>query len=418
MRLTLQIHDSLLGWLDAGSLVFHDKNDVSVEYDLDYVCNHLQKNGSYAFSIRFPVDFAPYRGPIPGYLVDWVPQGQILKRLLGRYGITHDDDFGAILSRAPLASPGNLRVKEPWELIEKNRPSYRHPGFTKDEIIAAKENFVEYMETHGAPVGGTSGAGGGAPKFLLREDYKGRFHADGYLDDTKTKQAYLIKFPFTDSNNSRLLAKTEKAYHDFLRGLPVFTVGNYEIYDDILFIPRFDRIREKDGRLHYHGLESLYSAHGINTHGQMLSHEANLTLIRYHATHWQNDIVEYLVRDIINQALSNTDNHGRNTSLIKIGSSVTLSPIYDVTAMRFFRGDFIIPLTNWDPPHQEMLARIDWIIKYLHVPSDMIKDHLRTLRDSYLVNLEDSLRKHHVPDTIIAESKDDRETILTQLAHL
>jgi hypothetical protein len=73
-------------------------------------------------------------------------------------------------------------------VIEKNRPAYRHPGFTKDEIIAAKENFVDYMETHVAPVGGTSGAGGGAPKFLLREDYNGRFHADGYLDDTKTKQ--------------------------------------------------------------------------------------------------------------------------------------------------------------------------------------------------------------------------------------
>lgn len=418
MRLTLQIHDSLLGWLEAGHLVFHDKNDVSVEYGLDYVCKHLQKSGSYAFSIRFPVDFAPYRGPVPGYLVDLVPQGQILKRLLGRHGIAHDDDYGAILSRAPLASPGNLRIKEPWDVIEKNRPAYRHPGFTKDEIIAAKENFVDYMETHGAPVGGTSGAGGGAPKFLLREDFNGRFHADGYLDDTKTKQAYLIKFPFTDSSNSRLLAKTEKAYHDLLRDLPVSTIGAYEIHDDILFIPRFDRIREKDGRLHYHGLESLYSAHGINTHGQMLSHEANLTLIRYHASHWQQDIVEYLVRDIINQALSNTDNHGRNTSLIKIGDRITLSPVYDVTAMRFFRGDFIIPLTNWEPPHQDLPSRLDWIAKELHVPADLLKNQLRALRDTYLRNLEDRLIKHQVPDSIVAESKEDREMILAQLSYI
>jgi serine/threonine-protein kinase HipA len=418
MQLTLQIHDSLLGWLDAGSLVFHDKNDVSIEYDLDYACKHLQKNGSYAFSIRFPVDFAPYRGPVPGYLVDLVPQGQILKRLLGRYGIPLDDDYGAILSRAPLASPGNLRIKEPWEIIEKNRPSYSHPGFTKDEIISAKENFVDYMETHGAPVGGTSGAGGGAPKFLLREDYKGRFHADGYLDDTKTKQAYLIKFPFTDSSNSRLLARAEKAYHDLLRDLPLSTVGRYEIYDDILFIPRFDRIREKDGRLHYHGLESLYSAHGINTHGQMLTHESNLTLIKHHASDWKSDVLEYLVRDIMNQALSNTDNHGRNTSLIKISGKVTLSPIYDVTAMRFFRGDFIIPLTNWDPINLDLDSRIDWVTQNLQVPAEWIKNHLRHFRDSFLLDLEERLEKHGVPKSIIAESQNDRETILAQLASI
>ncbi len=160
LKLTLQLHENIQGWLDAGEVTFHSKNDVVIEYDLDYSSPRIGQGGYHAFSVLFPVDIAPYRGPIPGYLVDLIPQGQALKRLLSRHGIAFEDDYPAILANVPLSSPGNLRVKEPWAMIEAQRPTYNHRGFSKAEIVSAKEDFVEYMEKHGAPVGGTSGAAG------------------------------------------------------------------------------------------------------------------------------------------------------------------------------------------------------------------------------------------------------------------
>jgi serine/threonine-protein kinase HipA len=417
-KLTLQIHDNILGWLDAGELIFHSKFEVMIEYDLDYSSGRFGQGGSYGFSLLFPVDVAPYRGPLPGFLIDLIPQGNVLKRLRSRYSIAYDDDYEAILAHVPLASPGNLRIKEPWAAIESQRPHYRHQGFSKSEIINTKENFIEYMEQHGSPIGGTSGAAGGAPKFLLREDFQGRFHADGLLDDSKTKQSYMIKFPFTDSSNSRLLAKTEKVYYDFLKQLPLRTSMAFEIHDDILFIPRFDRVREADGRLHYHGLESLYSAHGINTHGQRLSHEDNLLFIKQNTQDWQTEALEYVCRDILNEALSNTDNHGRNTSFIKIGDLVQLSPIYDVTAMKFFKGDFIMPLTTWQKAPENWVDRVRWLTDFLALSPNMLRDKICHLRDQYLVDMESRLIQCGLPQEMLSLSQDDRNRVLKQLASI
>ncbi|MCX6129496.1 MAG: HipA domain-containing protein, partial [Proteobacteria bacterium] len=234
-----------------------------------------------------------------------IPQGEPLKRLMRRYGIAQDHQYEEILTQAPLASPGNIRVKEPWVEIERVRPNYQSQGFTRDDIIKYQSDFIEYMERIGAPIGGTSGAGGGSPKFLLREDHQGRFHADGMLDDSKTKYAWLIKFPYTDSNNSKAISQVEKRYYDFIRTLPLVTGDEIQISDDVLFIKRFDRERDIDGRLLYHGLESLYSAHNIATHGSLLWHEDNLRLLAQVSTNPPGDILEYLKRDLLNQMLAN-----------------------------------------------------------------------------------------------------------------
>ncbi len=258
----------------------------------------------------------------------------------------------------------------------------------------------------------------GAPKFLLREDTEGRFHADGFLEDSKTKQAYMIKFPFTDSRNSRLLARAEKVYYDFLAQLPVRTYEPFDIQDDILFTPRFDRVRSADGRLHYHGLESLYSVHGFNSYGHRLSHEDNLLLIKRHVKDWQSEIVEYFGRDLLNEALSNTDIHGRNTSLIKIDDMVQLSPIYDVTSMRFFRGDFIVPLTTWQKAPQSLVDRIQWVTDFLQLEPKLLIDYCRQLRDDYLGNMEDKLIQLGLPEEILNLNQEDRNRIQKQLASL
>lgn len=413
-NLTIQIHDSIEGWIDAAELRFRTGSKVEIEYDIDYATDFMGASDVRALSVNYPVTLEPFSGDIPGYLIDLIPQGQILKRLLNLSGINKDTDYEAILSRIPLASPGNIRIKEAWSLIERDRPTYRHPGFKRHDLLKANTNFLIYMEEHGAPIGGTSGAVGGAPKFLLREDGAGHFHADGYLDDNATKKAWLVKLPFTDSTNSKLILRTEKSYYDILIELGFQTGEALQWQQDILFIPRFDRIRRQDGRLHYYGLESFYSAHNINTHGQSLTHEANILLIERFSSEPEKDVLEYIKRDLINQALANTDNHGRNFSLLKSEGRISLSPLYDVTAMRLFEGDFIIPLTRWEPQHSDFTSRCEWICSHGKIDATILKECLRDFYDQ-ISPLEDLMIRYEVPDEVIKLTEIDRKQCLTDL---
>jgi len=417
MTLTLQIHDTDKGWLDAAELRFTSPTKVQIEYDIDYATDHINRTDLFALSVNFPVGFKPFKGDIPGYLIDLIPQGNVLKRLLGRFGILNEYQYEQILTEVPLASPGNVRIKEAWDEIERRRPDYNHLGFERRDIISARTDFVTYMEEHGAPIGGTSGAAGGAPKFLLREDDNGKFHADGYLDDAKTKRAWLVKFPFTDSDNSKLLLQTEMHYYNVLRDLGLDTHESLEWHDDILFIPRFDRIKEDNGTLRYYGLESFYSVHGINTQGVPLSHEDNIKMILRYSSTPTTDVLEYWLRDIANQALCNLDNHGRNTSLLKGNQSTRLSPVYDVTAMKFFKNEIITPLTRWDLTRSTIKHQLQWLLtqKGIDIPSFTSRWNTFTKQ---ILELPKLLQKNSVPKEIIQLSEPDRREIINQIQAL
>ena len=415
-ELHLQTHHWQRGWIDCAQITFQGER-VRLEYDVDYAAEWLGRKDLLALSVTFPVDLVPKNFLMPGFLTDLIPQGNPLRRILNRYQIPKESDVAAIFSQVPLASPGNVRFREPWQAIERARPTYQHKGFEQAEVVQANTEFIDYMEAHGAPVGGTSGAAGGAPKFLLREDYEGRFHADGYLDDALTRQAWLIKFPFTDSRVSKALVRAEQGIYSVLRRMPLKTSAAIQLEQDILFIPRFDRVRREDGHLHYYGLESFYAAHGIRGHGARLWHEDNLELIDRHCSHPAADKIEYWLRDIVYQALANTDNHGRNTSLIKEPGKIALSPIYDVTAMRFFEGDVIVPLTRWQDGHQTVKEQFHFFLQHHGFEQHLLESRLQELLP-FLQNLETLLLDAGVPTEIVSRSASDREQILNELEWL
>ena len=415
-KLTIERHDNELGWVTLGELRFPNRDEIHFEYDIDYASKHFGAKDDRAVSVRLPVNLSISSGRPPAFVMDLIPQGPQLRKLMARYQISRDTDYYQLLHLAPLAPPGNLRIREPWQELEQLRPSYDHPGFTKHEIVRADQDFLEYMMEHGAPVGGTSGAAGGAPKFLLRQDENQRFHAEGMLDDHQTRAAYLIKFPFTDSHDSVQVLRTEKAYYDILKVLPLKTGHAIELVGDILFIKRFDRV--KDGhKLLYRGLESFYAAHGIAIHGMSLKHEDNLYLLQKHSSDFCHDALEYLKRDLVNDALSNTDNHGRNSSLIKEGDKICLSPIYDVTCMKFFKGDFIVELTKWHPEHLELSQRIRWLAETFNIETARIYQELKDLYKS-LKLLPDLMHQYQVPKEMIQKNQADRDRVISLLARM
>jgi serine/threonine-protein kinase HipA len=99
-------------------------------------------------------------------------------------------------------------------------------------------------------------------------------------------------------------------------------------------MPRFDR-RVEDGKVIRLGQESLISAAGVAAFGHMDTHETYLGVIKSVCDDPAAETTEYVLRDILNLAMGNPDNHGRNTALQKdTDGTIRLTPLFDFCPMR------------------------------------------------------------------------------------
>ena len=62
-------------------------------------------------------------------------------------------------------------------------------------------------------------------------------------------------------------------------------------------------------------------------------------------------VCEWLRRDLLNIAFGNSDNHGRNTALLKKAGSIWLAPIYDFAPMKA-DPEGISRTTHWGQPYE------------------------------------------------------------------
>ena len=96
---------------------------------------------------------------------------------------------------------------------------------------------------------------------------------------------------------------------------------------------RFDQVVHA-GRLDRIGLESVYSLAGVSDWGATVSKEELAAAVARFATDPRGEVQELVLRDVLDVALGNTDNHGRNTAVAKrLDGRVELSPIFDLAPM-------------------------------------------------------------------------------------
>ncbi len=335
MKCTVQV-DLGHGWIDCAEFEVDDlvvplgaaQGRGRLSYLEGYFADYLGARDAHSLSVSFPVgpDFLSTNTgqgwPFP--LLDLLPAGAARRTWLRRLGIDRDsfgEDWNLLLAGAG-NPPGNIRIKEAAQ-----EESARHPGFLRKEVLARKEDFIEYAERMGAPVAGTSGAQGDAPKFLLVEDAKGRWHAEGSVPSSKVKRHWLVKFPRGKTSRDREILAHEAVYSAVAKalGLDVKAPSTHE--KGVLFVPRFDR---KPLR----GLESLACAAGLRDASLGVRHEKLIRVIAEASSKPELDVIEYVRRDILNVLLGNTDNHARNTALLKdFKGGVRLSPFYDCAPM-------------------------------------------------------------------------------------
>lgn len=301
-------------------------------YDTEYAIDYINQSGITSLSACYPVDFSIIKtASWPAFLLDLLPSGagrRAILNFLNQPDLGPKSDWQLLIQGAG-NPPGNLRIKQAAESLEQQI----HPGFAKSEIIERAEKFIEYARGHGAPVLGSSGIQGDAPKFLLTQDYKSRWHADGALPDSAAYKHFIVKFPRGHLNSDRAVLRNEGAYYQVAKmaGLRVYALP--EFINNTLFIPRFDR-KVIDRKVIRHGQESLSSLAGVADFGQAIPMETLCAAFMQYVSNPKQELKEFLLRDVLNIALGNTDNHARNTAISKYpDGTIALSPLFDFAPM-------------------------------------------------------------------------------------
>lgn len=311
---------------------FYSKTTLS--YETEYFFEFAQFEGTrghMALSTLLPLDLCIKQASTwPSFLLDLIPQGFARKAICDRERIVNNQENDAeILAVGALNPIGNLRVKNDNDLFTGTN----HPGFTTEDLIAKNEEFLDHAEEYGALIVGTTGAQGMAPKFLLNQDQSGNWHCDGALKDEEVLKSFIVKFPRGKSKDDKLILEAEKPYLDIARELGVHTFAPLYYEGDVLFIPRFDR-KKLGNVMVRHGVESLASVLGLSDFASKITVEDCLQALSLYSTNPKEDILEYIFRDFLNVAMGNTDNHGRNTALLKTpDGEIRLSPLFDFAPM-------------------------------------------------------------------------------------
>jgi len=316
---------------------------VRLRYEADYADDHYEARDYRALTVRAPVDFQDFTVPHwPSFLVDLLPQGAARKRLERnvRDGLTEWE----LLERGAINPVGNLRVRP-----REQRVPRQHAGFALEEMVQRGDAFVDYAHEVGATVAGATDTQGDAPKFWVIEDQHGRWHPDSGLIDFPIGRHALLKFPVPDAGRySDLILRHEAAYQRVAQQLGLRVTQTLpQFLDGALLIPRFDRrYTAHEVRL---GVESLYSVAGVldSATGPLNHHQALISLAKC-LTDFDSELVEYVRRDLLNLALGNRDNHGRNMAVLKdTDGTMRLAPLYDV-GPAFLDARAIVRVMRWD----------------------------------------------------------------------
>ena len=272
------------------------------------------------------------------------------------------------------------------------------------DILARKDTFIEYAHEHGASVAGSSGAQGDAPKFLLVEDTKGRWHSVGALRDEAVRAHWLVKFPRGRSERDRLILRHEAAYLAVAHALGLHVETLPTFIDDTLFVPRFDR-RVREGGVDYFGLESLCSLAGRSEFGASVPQEELCAALMRASSNGAADLLEFLKRDVLNVALGNTDNHARNSAVLKTNDGrVRLSPLYDFAPMAL-DPEGIPRSCRWSDAEVSGMPQWDRVVERVaELTASRTSRHWQTALHAFgqcLVKLETLLISHGVDPEVV-----------------
>ena len=352
----------------------------------------------------------------PPPLLDLLPQGHarsVVRKALGKDSADGVADDLDLLLRAGGSPIGNIRVKQAAEeeagRITEAAQLGLH-GFTGEQIARHDNGFLEMATDFGAAVSGSSGVQGAWPKVLMTRNSDGLWYPDPLVPDDQATLHVIVKWAGNSRDESLRILDAEAPYLELARLFGLRVGRSLERTGNVLVIPRFDRV-VGNGEVIRFGQESIVSATGIAAFGHMTTHEVYLDTIKRISSDPATDVREDVLRDVLNLALGNPDNHGRNTALLKTcDGRICLSPLFDFTPMRL-SPDGITRSTKWGCMRRDgggtLDIRPDWE-RVCEVAADgvpglsaeSLMDNLHS-KAGLLRTLPDEARRLKIPEDVI-----------------
>lgn len=335
-------------WRDCATLTF-DRPEAGVgspsqlDYDVDYFVQMASADNLQgevgdlrAVSVRVPVDLATHRSErwLP-FVLDLIPQGAMRRRFAAKRNWRDSDPrLDHLLLLHGAGSPvGNLRVLEARQADEEKLKNEQSLGVSIENILALDDAFMEVWEKAELTAGGSEGLQGDWPKILMTRHRDSLWRPDAEVADADAIDHVLVKRAHPKADYNSAVLKAEAGYLELARRFGLRVGKALTIGRDVAIIPRFDRAVTRDGLMRI-GQESLASAIGASEFGAREPHTKYLAAIRAYSTAPQDDVIEYVLRDVLNLAAGNTDNHGRNTAFQKFPDGrIELAPLFDFAPM-------------------------------------------------------------------------------------
>ncbi|NTF17603.1 type II toxin-antitoxin system HipA family toxin [Agrobacterium rubi] len=342
-------------WHDAATILFHEpekghRGSTTTTYLLDYFVDQASIDAAKApvideraISVAFPVGDDRWLPTWPAFLMDMLPQGPariLLGKALGINGVLPSSETH-LLAYAAGTPVGNIRIAE---AAGKTASPGDMRGLAIDDVLSRSDEFVEFATALPWVSPASVCLQGEWPKLQLTLATDGLLYPDAAVPDEDAHQRYIVKLARSRADRDILILELEAIYAEAVAMIGVPVPSGYLSGRGVIMIPRFDR-EKLDGTVR-HGQESLVSALGVSQFGHLGSHEEYLSVLSAVSSDPSVDRFEYVRRDLLNLALGNDDNHGRNSALSKNGGHVRLSGVFDLAPMRL-SGNGIARSSKW-----------------------------------------------------------------------
>ena len=418
-ELTLQIKLNFT-WHDAAILKI-EQDKMSLRYLESYALEHFGCDDNRALSVNLPVTVFPYHTTTkkPFRFIDDIVLSGAGKQFWIANGLPKDSSTYNLLHQFASGPIGNIRVKEASDstcvallLCETS--------FTVDDVVNKGWNFLDYAKKLGIDVRSATGAGGEAPKFLLSKQGKQICLRPPMEGIAPNSVYYLVKFPRGKQSaiDSDILRAEFHYYHELeALGFNTIATNGMMLLEGpkcpSLWLPRFDVVTADDGGVTQRAVESVYSVLQKPPGSLLYQEETLRTLIQTIQSGFmvqelgyqfdvENFVIEWVKRDLLNIIFGNSDNHGRNISVVKREGIIMLAPIYDFAPMKADPQGVVRTIT-WDSS-----IEIGGLLNFLKiaealddlVPADKLLNELGCLAESLLL-LRSRLEKRGVPASIL-----------------
>lgn len=369
MKSTIEIYVDGI-WHEAALIESGGRDRCTFEYLPEYVFGDICQ----PVSLTLPVSLETRQpmGKCPPFLLDMVPQGNGRRYLIQQLGLTDSDDLVMPLIQHGAFNPvGRLRLDSAVAYANSVREDdvSLQRGFTLDEIVGRKDDFIESLSRHGMLGAGTTGLQGASAKFMLVKNHEDLWFIDSFAKESDIASHWLLKLPRGKHETDQAILKNEAAYMKVARACGLRSHGETFHKDGMLFVPRFDRTIESGMVMRLHQ-ESLASLAGHRSFGIRPNHYDLVNAFLPFVSDPVTEVIEYIKRDLLNLAMRNTDNHARNTAIQQLANgTVQLTPVFDIAPM-FMDRDMISRASRWLDKHGKVINNFADVIEALPLKNE------------------------------------------------